>query len=54
MRLEKKGKQIASFEVMIHPAFNEDNVIIDQISKQELNTYIKQLKNYKNAVSYGT
>jgi predicted glycoside hydrolase/deacetylase ChbG (UPF0249 family) len=51
--LERKTKNsMPSFEVMIHPAFSEKQILIDDLSKKPLDEYITVIEEYNHAVSY--
>lgn len=52
-QITKHNSSISSFEVMIHPVFNEDRILIDKISKEKLEQYIARVDGYRHAISFG-
>jgi hypothetical protein len=44
---------IGSFEIMIHPAFDDNRVLIDAVTRRSLDEYVRSINGYANAVSYG-
>jgi len=53
VRLRKNSKHsINSFEIMIHPVFNKEKVLIDNISKKPLVQYVANIYGYENAVPF--
>ena len=53
-RLRRNGKcNINSFEIMIHPTFDKEKLLIDDISKEPLEEYVANIYEYQSAVSFG-
>lgn len=42
----------SSFEIMIHPVYDREKMLIDNISKKPLNQYVTMVNGYKGAVSF--
>ena len=42
-----------SFEIMIHPVFDNNGELIDAMDKQPLDKWVTQVDGYKSAISYG-
>ena len=42
-----------SFEIMIHPGFNERDILVDLISNRPLQQYIGLVDNYRAAIPFG-
>lgn len=41
-----------SFEIMIHPTFNTEKLLIDDISNEQLDEYVARVVEYKKAISF--
>ena len=52
--LKKRGRKEtnASFEIMIHPIFDENKTLVDGRHKRNLAEVIQEVEGYKNAVSF--
>jgi predicted glycoside hydrolase/deacetylase ChbG (UPF0249 family) len=49
----KKGRQVVnSFEIMIHPGLDENNMLVDGVSETNLLEAIKSIDSYTEAVSF--
>lgn len=47
------NSNIGSFEIMVHPVFDETGMLIDKISKEPLDQYVAKVVDYKSAISFG-
>ena len=54
IKQNRDGKvTMESFEIMIHPTFGDNTLLIDSTSNYPLQEYLSQVDNYDRAVSYG-
>jgi predicted glycoside hydrolase/deacetylase ChbG (UPF0249 family) len=53
LRLQRKtDRDTNSFEIMIHPSFDKEQLLIDDISKEPLGQYVAKIVEYRNAISF--
>ncbi len=52
MDKKKSHREPASFEIMVHPTYDEKGEIIDAVQNRPLREYIQQIDNYSQAQSY--
>jgi predicted glycoside hydrolase/deacetylase ChbG (UPF0249 family) len=51
-RHQGKTKNIKSFELVVHPNYNKENVLIDSSVNKYLKDVVKIIDRYQNAISY--